>query len=53
MKLIIEELDRRIEYYKQLAELRKFDDPEISDFYRGSATSLNLFASWLERANND
>lgn len=53
MPALIDELDRRIEYYKQLAEQRKFDDPEISYFYRGSAASLNLLASWLERANND
>lgn len=48
---IVEELDRRIAYYRDLAEKRKLDDPEISDYYRGSAASLNLFASWLERAN--
>ena len=53
MDSIITELNRRIEYYKQLAEKRKLDDPEISEFYRGSAASLNLFASWLERTKND
>ena len=50
---LIAELNRRIEYYTQLAETRKLEDPEISDFYRGGAASLNLFASWLERANDN
>lgn len=48
---IVAELNRRIAYYTNLAEQRKLVDPEISDYYRGSAASLNLFASWLERAH--
>lgn len=53
MNEIIVELNCRIDYYKQLAEDRKVVDPEISNFYRGSAAALNLFASWLERKHND
>lgn len=49
MEELIVELDRRIAYYTALAEQRKLVDPEIGDYYRGSAASLNLFASWLER----
>ena len=51
MEELIIELNRRIAYYTNLAEQRKLVDPEISDYYRGSSASLNLFASWLERAN--
>ena len=51
MEELIIELNRRIAYYTDLAEQRKPVDSEISDYYRGAAASLNLFASWLERAN--
>lgn len=45
---LMDEIERRIDYYNQLAAKRAGDDPEISVFYRGGANSLKILASWLE-----
>lgn len=45
---IIAEVDQRIDYYYKLAEERKIEDLEISNFYCGGANSLKILGSWLE-----
>lgn len=47
---LISELDCLIEYYKQLSVDRISVDTEMAHYYRGAASSLNLFASWLQRS---
>lgn len=44
-----EEIQCRIDYYKQLCKDRQFVDQDMYHFYRGSATSLNILLSYMER----
>lgn len=50
--MLIEEINKRISYYRGLSEQVKNDDSEMHHFYRGSAASLLVLASWLERPDS-
>lgn len=47
-----EEIQCRIDYFKQLCRDRQFIDQETYHFYRGSANSLNMLLSYMERGIN-
>jgi hypothetical protein len=44
-----EEIQCRIDYYKQLCKDRQFIDQDMYHYYRGSATSLEILLSYMER----
>lgn len=44
-----EEIQCRIDYFKQLCRDRQFVDQEMWHYYRGSASALNALLSYMER----
>lgn len=48
-----EEIQCRIDYFKQLCRNRQFIDQETWHFYRGSVSALNALLSYMERGITD
>ena len=44
-----QEIQCRIDYFKQLCRDRQFIDQETWHFYRGSVSALNALLSYMER----
>ena len=47
-----EEIQCRIDYFKQLCRDRQFVDQEMWHYYRGSASALDALLSYMERGIN-
>jgi hypothetical protein len=48
-----EEIQCRIDYYKQLCRDRQFIDQETWHFYRGSVSALTTLLSYMERGTTN